>query len=190
MASAGRARKVREMTIRTLKLGLLGAALLVSPLSTSEAQRGDRQGGGRGNREQLERQFRMRVANLLKTQLGLTDEGLRQLSEVNQRFDRQRRELNRREMMTRRSLRDEVLKRDSANAGRIEQLLTDQFNIERERIDLTEAEQRELSKFLTPIQRARYLGVQEQIRREMDQLRRRQRGDAPDSRQRRPPPNG
>jgi protein CpxP len=190
MVLDGRAHKVREMTTRTLKLGLLGAVLMVSPLSTSDAQRGDRQGGGRGNREQLERQFRMRVANLLKTQLGLTDEEMRQLSQVNQRFDRQRRELLRREMMTRRSLRDEVLKHDSANAGRIEQLLADQFRIERERIDLNEAEQRELSKFLTPMQRARYRGVQEQIRREMDQLRRRgtQRGDAPDGRQRRPPP--
>ena len=156
---------------RSLKLGFLVAALAVSPLSTSDAQRGDRQGGGRMNREQLEQQFRMRLANLLKTQLGLTDEGMRQLSEVNQRFDRQRRELNRREMMTRRSLRAEVLKHDSADAARIEQLLTEQFRVERERIDLTEAEQRELSKFLTPVQRARYLGVQEQIRREMDRLR-------------------
>lgn len=160
------------MKTRSLKLGLLGAVLLVSPLSVSDAQRGDRQpGGGRMNREQMERQFRVRLATLLKTQLGLTDDEMRQLSEVNQRFDRQRRDLIRREMMIRRSLRDEVLKHDSANAPRIEQLLTDQFRIERERIDLTEAEQRELGKFLTPVQRARYLGVQEQIRREMDQLR-------------------
>jgi len=145
------------------------AVLVVSPVSTMAAQRGDR--AGRMNREQLEQRFRMRLANLLKTQLGLTDEGMRQLSDVNQRFDLQRRDMNRREIITRRALRDEVLKLDSADAGRVEQLLTDQFKIERERIDLTEAEQRELSKFLTPVQRARYLGVQEQIRREMDQLR-------------------
>ena len=146
------------------------AVLAVSPVSAITAQRTDR-AAGRVNREQLEQRFRVRLANLLKTQLGLTDEGMRQLSDVNQRFDGQRRELNRREMATRRALRAEVLKLDSADAGRIEQLLTDQFRIERERIDLTEAEQRELSKFLTPVQRARYLGVQEQIRREMDQLR-------------------
>jgi Spy/CpxP family protein refolding chaperone len=181
------------MTTRSLKLGLLMAALVVSPMSTSAAQR-ERSGGGRMNREQLEQRFRMRLANLLKTQLGLTDEGMRQLSDVNQRFDLQRRDMNRREMTTRRALRAEVLKLDSADAGRIEQLLTDQFKIERERIDLTEAEQRELSKFLTPVQRARYLGVQEQIRREMDQLRGRGMmplGDPPQGlapRGRRPPP--
>lgn len=164
-------------------------ALVLSPLSSGEAQRERAGGAGRQNREQMEQRVRMRLATLLKTQLGLTDEGLRQLSDVNQRFDRQRRELNRREMMTRVTLRQEVLKHDSADAPRIEQLLNDQFRIERERIDLTEAEQRELSKFLTPVQRARYLGVQEQMRREMDQLRRRgmqPMGEPPAGR--RPPP--
>ena len=163
------------MKTRSFKLGLLSALLVLSPLSVSDAQRarqgGDRQGGGRVNREQLEQRFRMQLATLLKTQLGLSDEGMRQLSDVNQRFDRQRRELNRREMMARRALRDEVLKHDSADVARVEQLLTDQFKFERERIDLTEAEQRELAKFLTPVQRARYLGVQEQVRRQMDQMR-------------------
>jgi protein CpxP len=189
------------MKTRSLKLGLLSALLVLSPVSVSGAQGGARQGGGdrpgggdRVNRQQLEQRFRLRLANLLKTQLGLTDEQMRQLSEVNQRFDVQRRDMNRREMLTRRSLRDEVLKHDSADAGRIEQLFKDQFKIEHERIDLTEAEQRELSKFLTPVQRARYLGVQEQIRREMDQLRGRGRqsiGEPPQGgpRGRRPPPN-
>jgi len=187
------------MKTRSLRLGLMTALLIVSPLSMSDAQRA-RQGGsvdrpgGRQNREQLEQRFRMRLATLLKTQLGLTDDGMRQLSEVNQRFDGQRREMNRREMMTRRSLREEVLKLDSADAGRVEQLLAEQFKIERERIDLTEAEQRELARFLTPVQRARYLGVQEQVRREMEQIRLRgmqPMGDPPPGapRGRRPPPN-
>ena len=188
------------MNTRSLRLGLLSALLVVSPLSVSEAQRarqggGDipQGGGGRMNREQMEQRFRAQLANLLRTQLGLTDEGMRQLSEVNQRFDLQRRDMNRREMMTRRALRAEVLKNDSADAGRIEQLITEQFKIERERLDLTEAEQRELAKFLTPMQRARYLGVQEQLRRQMDQIRGRGMqplGEPPPGglRGRRPPP--
>lgn len=189
------------MTTRSFKLVMLAATLVVAPLSTVAAQGGDpqgerqRQGGpGRMNREQMEQNFRAQLAKLLKTQLGLNEEGMRQLSDVNQRFDRQRRDLLRREMMTRRGLRDEVLRGDSANAGRIDQLLADQVRIERERIDLTEAEQRELAKFLTPVQRAKYLGVQEQIRRQMDQMRGRRGGmppgdQPPDSfRRKRPPP--
>lgn len=167
------------MTTRFVKVGFVMALLAAAPLSTSDAQqRGNRE--GRPNREQLEARVRVRLANLLRTQLGLNDEQMRQLSEVNQRFDMQRRAVIRREMGTRRSLREEVLKQDSADSGRIVQLIADQFRIERERIDLTEAEQRELGKFLTPSQRARYLGVQEQIRREMDQMRFRG-GTPPDS---------
>lgn len=179
------------MTNRIVKLAALTGLLVVAPLSMSDAQqRGDR--GGRPNREQMERRFRQQLSNILRTQLGLSDDQMRQLSEVNQRFDVQRREVNRREILTRRSMREEVLKRDSANAGRIEQLLTDQFKIERERIDLTEAEQRELSRFLTPVQRARYLGVQEQIRRQMDEMRGRRAGpiDGPPDATRRRPPGG
>ena len=184
------------MTTHSLKIGLLAAMLVASPLSVSDAQRarqgggGERLGGGgRQNREQLEQRFRMRLANLLRTQLGLTDDQMRQLSAVNQRFDQQRREVNRREMMARRSMRDEVQKMDSSDGVKIEQLMKEQFKLERERIDLTEAEQGELSKFLTPVQRARYLGVQEQVRREMDQLRGRV-GDQPlnPNQRRRPPP--
>jgi hypothetical protein len=186
------------MITRSFKLLMLTAALVGTPLVSGAAQGGDpqagrpRQGGpGRMNREQMEQNFRRRLASLLKTELGLSDEGMRQLSDVNQRFDRKRRELLRREMMTRRGIRDEVLRGDSA--GKIDQLMKDQFKIERERIDLTEAEQRELGKFLTPVQRAKYLGVQEQIRREMDQLRGRGRGMPPGdsadaSRRKRPPP--
>jgi protein CpxP len=185
------------MITRSFKLLMLTAALVGTPLVSGAAQGGDpqaerqRQGGpGRMNRAQMEQNFRVRLANLLKTQLGLTDEGMRQLSDVNQRFDRQRRDLLRREMMTRRGIRDEVLRGDSA--GKIDQLMMEQFKIERERIDLTEAEQRELGKFLTPVQRAKYLGVQEQIRREMDQMRGRGRsgpGDSADAfRRKRPPP--
>ena len=188
------------MTTRSLKLGLLMATLAVAPLATGSAQGGERQrgiqrqgGAGRMDRAQLEQRFRSRLATLLKTQLGLNDDQMRQLSDVNQRFDLQRRELNRREMMTRRSVREEVLKGDSADNGRVDQLMKDQFKIEHERIDLVEAEQRELSKFLTPVQRARYLGVQEQVRREMDQIRGRAMqgwGDPPPGgrRGRRPPP--
>lgn len=156
------------MTRRMAVLGLAGLLLGVPALDAS-AQRGDR--GGRPDRVQMERRLRQQLADLLRKQLNLDDEQMRQLSEVNQRFDQQRRELVRREMTTRRSLREEVMRGDSANPARIEQLMADQLRIERDRLDLTEQEQRDLSRFLTPVQRAKYLGVQEQMRRQMDQLR-------------------
>jgi hypothetical protein len=141
----------------------------------------------------MEQRLRQRLATLLKTQLGLDDQKMQQLSEVNQRFDARRRPLMQREMQNRRALRAEVMRKDAADVTRVDALLTDLFRIERERIDLTEAEQRELGEFLTPIQRAQYFGVQEQIRREMEQLRGRSMPPLgqPDSMRgrRRPPPS-
>jgi Spy/CpxP family protein refolding chaperone len=145
--------------------------LFAVPAADAAAQRGGGGRPGQGNRQQLEQRLRQRLGTLLKTQLGLDDQQMRQLSEVNQRFDVRRRALVQREFQNRRALRTEVMRKDSADAARIDGYLAEQFRIERERIDLTEAEQRDLAAFLTPLQRAQYLGVQEQIRREMDQLR-------------------
>ena len=183
------------MDNRTIRFAIIAGLLSVSPIAESEAQQRENRGGarqgGRPDRAQMEQRFRQQLASMLRTQLGLNDDQMRQLSEVNQRFDVRRRELNRREMQTRRTLFDEVLKADSADAGRVDNLLAEQFKLDRERIDITEAEQRELSKFLTPVQRARYLGAQERIRRQMDDMRGRRAGpmDTPnDSGRRRRPP--
>jgi hypothetical protein len=180
---------------RFVTVGALALLTLVVPAADAAAQRG----GGRpmqGNRQQAEQRLRQRLASLLKTELGLSDQQMKQLSDVNQTFDARRRALMQREMQNRRSLRGEVMRKDSADASRIDAFLTEQFRIDRERIDLTEAEQRELGRFLSPVQRAQYLGVQEQIRREIEQLRGRGRPgfgmgvDTVNPQRRRPPPPG
>jgi hypothetical protein len=51
------------------------------------------------------------------------------------------------------------------------------IRVQRSRLDLLETEQRELSAFLTPTQRAKYMGMQEQLRRRADEMRRRAEGD-------------
>lgn len=177
---------------RYVRTGLLALVLVLAPASSGWAQRGTGMRQGQPNRMQLEQRLRERLATLLKTQLGLDDQQMQQLSEVNQRFDVRRRALLQREFATRRGLREEVMKKDAADGARVETLLTEQFRIDRERIDLTEAEQRDLARFLTPVQRAQYMAVQEQFRREIDQLRGGRGGppDGPDSlnRRRRPPP--
>jgi hypothetical protein len=45
------------------------------------------------------------------------------------------------------------------------------LQIQRDRIELQIAEQRELSTFMSPLQRARYAALQEQIRRRLQGLR-------------------
>lgn len=181
--------------MRTRRSFLGSIALLLALTAVDvDAQRGGRRPGGQQgqpDRQQLEQRLRERLANMLRTELGLNDAQMQQLSDVNQRFDVRRRELLQREFGNRRALRSEVMRGESADQSKIDGLIAEQFRIERERIDLTEAEQRDLGRFLTAVQRAKYMGIQENIRRELDQLRGRGRqgmGPPPDSQQRRRPP--
>lgn len=166
---------------RMLRGAVLVLLALAWPMGVEAQQRGGR---GRPDRAQLEQRFRERLAAVVRERLQLTDDQMRQLSEVNQRYDSQRRELFRREMQLRRDLRAQLIGRDNPSEEEVGRLLSEHLRIQRERITLLEAEQADLSRFLTAVQRARYLGIQEQVRREVD--RRRSSAD-PDDRGRRPP---
>lgn len=153
---------------RALALGLV-ATLAVAP-SAVQAQRGDRSGPPPAERQEMERRFRERLAKVVKEQLDLSDEQMRRLADVNQRFDLVRRDLVRREFAVRRELRAELGKA-APSADRVAELIADQLRVERERLQTIEDEQGDLAKFLTPVQRAKYLGIQEQMRRQVEQLR-------------------
>jgi protein CpxP len=146
---------------RTLAM-LLAASLLAAPAAA--------QGAGRGR---LEQQVRERIGRVVQQQLGLTDAETQRLQVVNQRYEGQRRELVRREREARMSLRSEVLRGDSADQKRTDALLGSLLEVQRKRLDLVEAEQRELARFLTPVQRAKYLALQDQMRRRVEEMRQR-----------------
>jgi hypothetical protein len=60
---------------------------------------------------------------------------------------------------------------DSADQVRVSEFIDETLRIQRERLDLTEREQRELSQFMTPMQRAMYFGIQDELRRRMEEMR-------------------
>ena len=96
---------------------------------------------------------------------------MRQLGEVNNRFERDRMILLRDERRVRQSLRAEVLAGDSANQSKVSGLLDQALKIQQRRLELTAEEQRELSAFMTPVQRAKYFAIQDDLRRRMEELR-------------------
>lgn len=147
--------------MRGVMLGVLSLLLLLS--GTAEAQ--DRRSGT--PRDSLEARVRTRMVQMLRTQLGLTDEQLRQLQATNQRFDGERRRLMLEERRARVDLRAAMSRRDSVDQARIGALLDATLRLQRERLDLLEREQRELATFLTPRQRAQLFGLEEQLRRRM-----------------------
>ena len=160
-----------------LRAFLALATLLLAAAPSLSAQRLNQpapQPGAQGQRG-LELQFRQRLAEVVRRRLNLNDSQMRQLGQVNDRFERDRVRLLREERQVRQALRAEVLAGDSANQQKVADLLDRALRIQRDRLDLTEREQRELATFMTPTQRAKYFGIQDELRRRMEEIREQQR---------------
>ena len=125
-------------------------------------------------RTQLEQQLRRRIAQVVRTRLELTDDQFRQLAAVNQKYDGARRDALQEERAVRLELRAELMRGDRADQDRVGALLDRLLAQEQRRLDIVRAEQRDLAKFLTPVQRAKYVALQEQLRRRINELRQRQ----------------
>jgi hypothetical protein len=123
-------------------------------------------------RAQLEERLRQRLGVIVRQQLGLDDAQSRQLGEVSAKYERERRELARRERELRLQLRDELQGGDQANQDRVSRALDRMLDVQRERLEIVRREQKDLSAFLTPVQRAKYLVLQDQVRRRLEEARR------------------
>ena len=185
----------RTMTHHSLRGIARGAALVGFALASAgplRAQQGD-PGAGRPHaagqrmtpeaRAQMEEQFRQRLGAVIMRELGLTAEQARELEQVNRRMEAERAPILRRERELRHELRASL--EATPDERRIEGLLAELVSIEAQRAALLEREQRALSAFLRPSQRARYLSLQENVRRRLLQ---RQSPGAPGEPPRRRPP--
>jgi hypothetical protein len=152
-----------------------GAASMSAQVVPPGGPRGGvvRPGSARGGQQRavLERQFRERTAELVRRQLQLNDDQMNRLKAANSQFEPQRVALMAQERQTRQALRAEMLKKDAANQQRVGSLLDQLISLQRQRVDLLASEQRELGKFMTPVQRAKYFGLQGQMRKKMQELR-------------------
>ncbi len=165
---------------------LVAAALFVtigSPMAAvaqgAPPRATDRPGAPRMNdqqREVLEKRFKERIDAIVKERLRLTDDQQVKLREVASRTEESRRVLRHEEFVLRMSLREEMKAGEKANEAKLGELLDQMPRLERRKLDLMESEQRELAKFLSPSQRARYFGLQDELRRGMQDLQRRRMG--------------
>jgi hypothetical protein len=122
-------------------------------------------------RQALEQRFRQRMASVVQQRLALTPDQMRRLGEVNRDMEAQRRLLHQQERELRMGLRAEVMRGDSANQDRVSRFVDQLIDVQRRRIDLLAREQRALADFMTPVQRAKYLALQDQLRRRMEEMR-------------------
>lgn len=160
----------------------LALPLLAGELSAQVARRrqAPRVGQGVPPRQQLEARLRQRLWGVTKNRVGLTDDQMTKLAETSRPFDVQRRELATQERDERLALRREVLAGQSADQQRIAASLDRVLELQRRRAQLQIDEQRALAAFMTPMQRARYAALQEQLRRRAENLRRQRAGATED----------
>ncbi|MDP9279498.1 MAG: hypothetical protein M3P00_08760 [Gemmatimonadota bacterium] len=153
------------MIKRMLRLGVL--ALLVAGVA-AHAQ--PVTAAPQGNRTALEQQFRERTAKLVQQRLGLNDAQLGKLEQSNTRYAPQLRQLAAQERDIRFQLRQEMMAGNSANQQHVSDLLDAALRLQRQRLGIVEAEQKELAGFLTPVQRARYIALQAQFGKRAQEL--------------------
>jgi Spy/CpxP family protein refolding chaperone len=114
---------------------------------------------------------RVRLEALMRTRLGLDDAQVAQLRAVTGRFARERQPLVAEERRTRMLLREELNRGDRADQTTVAAALDRLLELQQRRLSLVQQEQRELARFLSPTQRAQFLGMQERAMRAAQQLR-------------------
>lgn len=137
--------------------------------------------GNQENRQQLQRHVQQRLWQMTQRRVGLTDAQMNQLAPIHQRFESQRRAITREERQTRLALRDALRDSTHADQAQVSGYLDRLVQLQHQRSDLLGQEQKELSQFMTPVQRARYTALQEQVRRRVEQLARQRQAGAADS---------
>lgn len=150
------------------------AVLPRNPGMSRNQQLPEQRAGG-ANRAQLERRFQQMLYQVTRERVGLTDEQMKRLVPVNQRFTMQRRAIQRQERQTRVALRDAIRDSSQVDQAKITEYLDRLLDLQRQRVELLAQEQKDLAEFMTPLQRAKYTAIQEQVRQRIDQMRRQSR---------------
>ena len=117
----------------------------------------------------LEQQLRQRMAAVTRQRLGLNDSQMSQLEQSNARFAPQLTQLIANERETRRQLRMELTS-PTPNQQHVSTLIDQTINLQKQRVGLVEAEQRDLARFMTPVQRAQYVALQSEFRRRAQEM--------------------
>jgi Spy/CpxP family protein refolding chaperone len=151
--------------------GVMTLCLVLASASAASAQANPPGAPDNPRRAMLEDRLRERMAMVVRQRLALTDAQMTKLQATNKQFEGQRMQLMTRERDVRRQLRQEILAGDGANQAKVGQLLDQAMQIERQRLDLQQNEQRQLATFLTPVQRARLFGLQNELRRRAQEMR-------------------
>lgn len=163
------------MRRRVLLLVTLALPLLASSVEAQRPARG-RAGGLRAGeppaarRQMMEQQLRRGLWRIAKQRIGFTDDQMVKIEQTSERFDQRRRSLAQQEKSHRLQLRNQIVSDSAANQGTIATAMDQLHSLQRQRLDLAAEEQKEFASFMTPIQRAKFMALQDQVRKRMLEL--------------------
>jgi Spy/CpxP family protein refolding chaperone len=149
------------------RLVLLGALVLAPDFVAAQDERPV---GPPPQRTRLEGEIRRSFARAVRERVGLSEDQMQRLAPLTQKHERQRRLLQQEERNARVALQTQ-LRSDTPDTAAVAKLLETLLDVQRRRFQMIETEHRELATVMTPVQRARYLGLQEQVRRRLEQMR-------------------
>lgn len=112
-----------------------------------------------------------RLAAVVQRRLRLSNEQATRLQGVTRRFASEREQLMGQEREARRALRAQVAGGEYADQQAVGRQLDELLRLQQRRTQILVDEQRELATFLTPLQRAEFLGMQERAFRAAQQIR-------------------
>ena len=136
-----------------------GLAVLVSGILLSVPAFAHAQGGG--NRRQGAGGPARVIGEAMVDVMKLTDQQRPKFAEVTGRFAERERAINDEERVARQSMRNLLCSGDTTRGQELARSLDQVLEFQRKRHQLIEDQQKELSTFLTPYQRARFLGMRE-----------------------------
>ncbi len=100
-------------------------------------------------------QMKEHMGDMLKQQFGFSDAQATRFAETDKTFAERARLIGEQDRDVRMAIREEMLRPDSARSSQLSALLDKQSAVRHQRTELADAREKELTSFLTPLQRAK-----------------------------------
>ena len=126
-------------------------------------------------RDQLQQEIERRFGAAVQRQLSLTDDQAGKLRATEERFRPRRRAIMREQLLLRMGLRDQMRPGEAANSDSVRRLMDGMQANRSELLRIEQEQDREMSGYLTPVQRARYQMLRERLVQRLQEVRREQR---------------
>ncbi|HEV8453853.1 MAG TPA: Spy/CpxP family protein refolding chaperone [Gemmatimonadales bacterium] len=146
---------------------LCSLILAAAPLYPAAAQQADSAAKTDSLRHRIEERFAVRV----QEELGLTNEQTAKLRATSQRFSVRRRELHARHRQLREALSGQLRPGVAANQDSVAKLTDAMIELRVASAQATRDEMREVAKYLTPVQRARFFVMRDRLHHHMKEAR-------------------